>query len=58
MNMVQIVCLSNSHNSESYRLVRFEVGQFYDRFGVGFRVAIKIYSESESGAGSRLKIYF
>ena len=40
--------LSNSHNSESYRLVRFGVELFDGRFGVGFQVGFKIYSESES----------
>ena len=40
--------LSNSHNSESYRLVRFGVELFDGRFGVGFEIAVKIYSESES----------
>ena len=36
---------TNSHNSESYRLVRFQVGLFGGSFGVGFGVAFKIYSE-------------
>ena len=43
--------LSNSQNSESYRLVRFGVELFDGRFGVGFGVAFKIYSESESESG-------
>ena len=39
------------HNSESYRLIRFGVGLFDGRFGVGFGVAFPIYSESESESG-------
>ena len=37
-----------SHNSESYRLVRFGVELFDGRFGVGFGVEFTICSESES----------
>ena len=40
--------LSGPHNSESYRLIRFGVGLFDGRFGVGFGVAFPIYPESES----------
>ena len=39
---------SNSHKSESYRLVRFGVEKFDGMFGVGFGVAFMIYSKSES----------
>ena len=49
--MVKIVFRSNPHYSESYRLVRFGVGLFDGRFGVGFGVASMIYSESESESG-------
>ena len=48
MFMVKILFRSNSHKSESYRLVRFGVGKFDGMFGVGFGVAFMIYSESES----------
>ena len=48
---MEIVFHSNSHKSESYRLVRFGVGLFDGRFGVGFGVAFKINSESESESG-------
>ena len=51
MFMVQIFFRSNSHNNESYRLVRFGVGMFDGRIGVGFGIAFKIYSESESESG-------
>ena len=58
MFLVQIVSRSNSHPSDSYRLVRFGVELFDGRLGVGFRVASMIYSESGVGVESRLKFTF
>ena len=49
--MVHFFFLTSPHNSESYRLVRFGVGLFDGRFGVGFGVAFTIYSELESESG-------
>ena len=49
--MVKIQFLNNYHNTESHRLLRFGVGLFDGRFGVGFGVAFPIYPESESESG-------